>query len=175
MTTKSKTIYVHLTYPIEIFENGQYKELSNCSAIEFEECATQISNVNISNYEIHEKIKRLIDEKFSVAHQKPNINKIPSKIKFENSLEEEYDYNENDSNSVCSTNDSIFSNEEYDENEMCKESNEQPLSYENHTPTTDYKLCVKKDEIKQKIISSNKSFKNMKKCGNKFSRKTKIL
>lgn len=158
--TKSKYIYVHLTYPIEIFENGQYKELSNCNNIEFEECTSNLSNVNISNYEIHEKITQLIRESFGTQTN-------TCKIKFESGMEHDYEYGENDSNSVCSTNDSIFSNEELDG------------EVESHTETeidsnTDYKLNVCKNEIKQKIISTNKSFKNKKKSGNKFSRKINV-
>ena len=166
---KSKYIYVHLTYPIEIFENGQYKELSNCSNIEFEECTSNLSNVNISNYEIHEKITQLIRETFG-----ENTQSNPPKIKFKNNMEHDYEFDENDSNSVCCTNDSIFSNEEMDENEEHKmqTSNVPPDTEE--TPqepsNADYKLNVSKNEIRPKIVSSNKSFKN-KKSKNKISRK----
>ena len=156
--SNSKYVYVHLTYPIEIFENGEYKELNNCSYIEFEECA-KLSNSNITNYEIHERLTEYIKNAFTSNR----------KIKFEK---------ENDDNdSIENSNDSVFSNEDdsVSSDESIADINavntQESSSASSIPPQNEFKLIVDKNEIKPKIYSLNKTFKIKKGGSNKYSRK----
>ena len=148
----SKYVYVHLTYPIEIFENGEYKEINNCSNIEFEECS-RLSKSNITNYEIHERLTKYIKNTFG-----------SNKIKFEKEYEDEDDNDEN--TSIGSSNDSVFSND--DDSVLSDKSTNENVP---NNPQTECKLIVNKNEIKPKIYSLNKTFKNKKRISNNFSRK----